>query len=181
MFLSRTDAEFTDILLEVFNMNLEEHIDEMDYPNWMYRALIEDDLPWENARQMEFQEFHNTYTLHDSHWIGIFHNVAYEQSLTMVILWDEFWLPSRIKENISSTSDRTFLFIKLMKAVEVSMSNYDSSYGLFQRCISASNIEEIAGKKFLAIDDVLGGQVNIIYEGVEQFLAIQSNKYLLML
>ncbi len=162
-------------------MDLEENIDEMDYPGWMYRALVEDDLPWKYAKTMEFNEFTANYTLHDSHWVGIFYDVAYTQSATLVILWDEFWLPDKIKETICSNSDRTFLFVNLTSVQEISTSNFDSSYGFFQRCISTYNLETINGKKILAIDDVLGGQINIIYNGQEQFLGIESNKHILSL
>jgi hypothetical protein len=160
-------------------MNSEEDFDELDYPGWMYRALVEDDLPWKCAKKMEFNEFDTNYTLHDSHWIGIFYNVAYQQSATLAILWDEFWLPNRIKETISPNSDRTFLFIKLTSVQEISTSNFDSSFVSFQRCIASWSVQIINGQKILGVDDVLGGQVNIIYDGEEQFLAIESSKKML--
>jgi hypothetical protein len=39
--------------------------------------------------------------------------------------------------------------------------------------------EEIDGKKFLAIDDVFGEKINIIYQGEETFLAMEKDKQIL--
>ncbi len=157
----------------------EETIDENEYPNWIYKSLIEDDLPWEDTSNINFIEFDKTYSLHDSHWLGIFYNIAYEQSATLAILWDEFWLPDRVKEKIAPDYNRIFLFVKLMVVEQISTNNFDSSYELYQKCISTCDIEIIDDRKFLAIDDVVGGQVNIIYSGREKFLAIDSKRRVL--
>ncbi|MEH1898717.1 hypothetical protein [Nostoc sp.] len=39
--------------------------------------------------------------------------------------------------------------------------------------------EKIEGKKFLAIDDVFGGQINILHKGEETFLALEKNRRIL--
>ncbi len=45
-----------------------EDFDELDYPDWLYRELIEDSLPWEQGRKINFTEFNKKYTLDDSGW-----------------------------------------------------------------------------------------------------------------
>jgi hypothetical protein len=67
-------------------MNSEDYFDEFDYPGWVYKELVEDYLPWEQGEKVSFIEFNKKYTLHDSGWIGIFFNVAYEQTATLARL-----------------------------------------------------------------------------------------------
>jgi hypothetical protein len=93
-------------------MDLEEDFDELDYPVWVYRELVEDYLPWEEGRQINFVEFNKKYTLHDSGWIGIFFNVAYEQTATLAIRWDAVWLPDEIAKSTSIVSDWPSILVK---------------------------------------------------------------------
>lgn len=66
-----------------------------------------------------------------------------------------------------------------MKKIEqFSTSNYGDIGGL-PRSISGCELEEIDGKIFLAIDDVFGGQINIIYQGEETFLAMEKDNHIL--
>jgi hypothetical protein len=159
-------------------MTSQEDFDELDHPNWLYRELVEDYLPWEQGRKINFTEFNKKYTLHDSGWIGIFFNVAYEQTATLAIRWDAVWLPGEIAKSTSIVSDWPYLFIQLKNIEQFSPSNYDD-IGSLPRSISGCEFEEIDGKKFLAIDDVFGGQINIIYQGEEIFLAMEKDKRIL--
>ena len=159
-------------------MTLKENFDELDYPDWVYREIIEDGLPWQKGRKINFSEFNKKYTLHDSNWIGIFFNVAYDQTATLAIQWDAVWLPDEIAQSTSIVSDWSFLFIQLENIEQFSSSNYVDIMGTC-RSIAGCEIEKIDGRKFLAIDDVYGGQVNIIYQGDETFFAIEKNKNVL--
>jgi hypothetical protein len=159
-------------------MNSEEDFDELDYPTWLYRELVEDYLPWEQGRKINFIEFNKKYTLHDSGCIGIFFNVAYEQNATLAIRWDAVWLPDEIAKSTSIVSDWPYLFIQLKNIEQFSTNNYDD-IGSFPRSIYGCEFEEIDGKKFLAIDDIFGGQINIIYQGEETFLAMEKDKRIL--
>jgi len=73
---------------------------EFHYPSWLYQELINNFLPWHEGKRVSFSQFHEQYTLHDSHWIGIFYNVAYEQAVTLAIEWDTVWLPNEIKKTL---------------------------------------------------------------------------------
>ena len=159
-------------------MNSKEDFDELDYPAWVYRGLVEDYLPWEQGRKINFTEFNKKYTLHDSYWIGIFFNVAYDQTATLAIQWDAVWLPDEVAKSTSIVNDWPYLFIQLKKIEEFSTSNYGDIGGL-PRSISGCEFEEIDGKKFLAIDDVFGGQINIVYQGEETFLAMGKDQRIL--
>jgi hypothetical protein len=61
---------------------------------------------------------------------------------------------------------------------QVSTANY-IDIGCVCRAIASSEIIELDGKKFLAIDDVYGGQINIVYQGQEIFLAVGQDKSIL--
>jgi hypothetical protein len=159
-------------------MSSEDDFDELDHPGWFYRELVEDYLPWKQGTKMNFKEFNKKYTLHDSGWISIFLNIAYERTATLAIQWDAVWLPNEIKENISVVDDWPYLFIQLTDIEEISTSNYVDIMGS-PRAIAICEVEEIEGKKFLAIDDVYGGQINIVYQGQETFLEIEKNKIVL--
>jgi hypothetical protein len=159
-------------------MSLEDDFDELDHPDWLYRELVEDCLPWQQGQKMTFKEFDKKYTLHDSGWIGIFFNIAYERTATLAIQWDAFWLPNDIKQSTSVVADWPYLFIQLSGIEQVSLNNYIDIMGS-PRTIAICEFEEIEGKKFLAIDDVYGGQINIIYQSEETFLAIEKNKCVL--
>lgn len=63
------------------------------YPTWLYVSLVEDTLPWPLSAEWTFEEFAAQYTLHDSYWVGIFHDVAYDDTVTLAIVWDTVWLP----------------------------------------------------------------------------------------
>jgi hypothetical protein len=159
-------------------MTSKEDFDELDHPDWVYKELVEDYLPWEQGRKINFIEFNKKYTLHDSGWIGIFFNIAYEQTATLAIRWDAVWLPDNIAKSTSIVSDWPYLFIQLKNIEQFSTSNYDD-IGSLPRSISGCEFKEIDGKKFLEIDDVFGGQINIIYQGEETFLAMEKDKQIL--
>ncbi len=159
-------------------MSSEDDFDNLDHPDWLYLELVEDCLPWKQGKRMNFKAFNKKYTLHDSGWIGIFFNIAYERTATLAIQWDAVWLPNEIKQSTSVVADWPYLFIQLADIEQISTSNYIDIMGS-PRSIAVCEVEEIEGKKFLAIDDVYGGQINIVYQGQETFLAIERNKNVL--
>ncbi|URD51783.1 hypothetical protein [Chroococcidiopsis sp. CCNUC1] len=152
---------------------------EYNYPIWLYHELIDDILPWQQGQKIAFKQFNAKYTLHDSYWVGIFYDVAYQQSVTLAIQWDAVWLPKEMKEN-NSVVNEPYLFIRLTDVEQVSTANYTNLNSIC-RAIAGCEFEEVEGKKFLAIDDVYGGQVNVLYQGEETFLALEKDRSILSL
>ncbi|MCT7949762.1 hypothetical protein NG798_08175 [Ancylothrix sp. C2] len=150
------------------------------FPNWLYQGLVDELLPWHQGKQMSFRAFNQKYTLHDSYWIGIFYNVGYAQAVTLAIQWDACWLPQEIKANSSFVNDWPYLFIRILGVEQIDTANY-VEIGRICRAIAGCEFEEVEGKNFLAIDDVFGGQINIIYTGTETFLALNGDKSCLLL
>lgn len=58
------------------------------YPDWLYIKLIEDTLPWDKKSEHSLESFLKKYTLHDSYWVGAFHHVAFDKSVTLAFQWD---------------------------------------------------------------------------------------------
>ncbi|MEH1792410.1 hypothetical protein [Nostoc sp.] len=146
------------------------------YPSWLSQELINNRLPWQEGKNMSFGDFNEQYTLHDSYWIGIFYNIGYEQAITLAIDWDSVWLPDEIKKSIPD--GELYIFIRLTGVEQISTANY-IDIGNISRIIVGCEFEKIEGKKFLAIDDVFGGQINILYKGEETFLALEKNRTIL--
>jgi len=59
-----------------------------DYPAWLKRGLIDGDLPWSAALDVDLPAFLAQYTLHDSLWLGIWTSSI---ETVAVIRWDTFW------------------------------------------------------------------------------------------
>lgn len=92
-------------------------------------------------------------------------------------MWDAVWLPDKIKESMSVVDD-PYLLIRLIDVEQVSTANY-ADIGWISRAIAGCEFEKVEGKKFLVIDDVYGGQINIIYKGKETFLALEKDRSIL--
>ncbi len=152
--------------------------DEQFYPDWVYKRIIEDDLPWDKQADLTLDAFNEKYTLHDSYWVGIFHHVAFNQSITLAFQWDSVWLPNDIKKGTSHVDDWPYLFIQLEKVTEISTSNFGDVEEI-SRAIGDSELLEIDGTFYLAIDDVYGGQVDIVFTGHHRIVALDPDASLL--
>jgi len=148
------------------------------YPDWLYKKLIEDDLPWDQKSPYDLEEFLSKYTLHDSSWVGIFHHVAFDRSVTLAFQWDSVWLPDEIKEGTSHVADWPYLFVQLEDVEEVSKANFVELGGI-NRSIGDAETMKLEGAIHLAIDDVYGGQVNVVFKGKHSILALNPDSSVL--
>lgn len=148
------------------------------YPGWVYRDLIEDNFPWESKSSLDLESFLEKYTLHDSNWVGLFLDVAFSQNAILGFQWDSVWLPDEIKVGTSHCDDWPYLFLKISNVEETSTSNFED-IGLTNRTIGNAELLKIDGKTHLAIDDVFGGQVNIVFSGHCSILAMNPDKSVL--
>jgi hypothetical protein len=148
--------------------------DDQFYPDWLYKKLVEDDLPWTKKSDLDLGLLLSKYTLHDSYWVGIFHNVAFDQSVILAFQWDSVWLPDAVKEGTSHVDDWPYLFIKIEVVNEISKANF-VDLNRINRAIGGAESMEIDGFTHLAIDDVFGGQVNIVFKGKHSILALNPD------
>ena len=58
------------------------------YPDWLGRDLIAGGLPWAVGTPASLPAFLDRYTLHQSHWIGLYTEPG--PSVTLLLRWDTF-------------------------------------------------------------------------------------------
>lgn len=148
---------------------------ELEQPAWFYQDWVEGDLPWDQGKQMSFDQFHSKYILHDSIWLGLFYEIAFRQTLSLAIHWDAIWIPDEIYPSSSTVCDWPYLFIRIEQAYSVTTDNYGDLTDM-QRSIFTSENIVISDQNLLAIDDVYGGKLSITYKGPVTFLAIDPAK-----
>jgi hypothetical protein len=148
------------------------------YPPWLWQSLIENDLPWHLARDYTVQEFSEKYTLHDSVWITLTQDVAYENTAILVIRWDAVWLPDEICQSTAIVKEWPLLLVKVDEVHQVSFSGYQDIGGT-ARGISRDEVEEIDEKQVWVIDDHYGGRVALVFSGKTWFLGLDRNKEIL--
>jgi len=153
---------------------------EQFYPNWLYRKLIEDDLPWDQKASLTLETFFEKFTLHDSYWVGIFHHVAFDSSVTLAFQWDSVWLPEEVKKGTSHVDDWPYLFFQIDGVKEMRTSNFEELDGI-NRAIGGGEYLMLEGESNLAIDDVYGGQVNISFSGGASILALNPDGSILII
>lgn len=144
------------------------------YPDWLYKKLIENGLPWEHRSSYDLEEFLSKYTLHDSFWVGLFHHVAFDRTVTLAFQWDSVWLPDNVKEGTSHVDDWPYLFMQIDEVEEVSKAGFLNLDGI-NRAIGGAEIMKLEDASYLAIDDVYGGQVNIVFKGQYSILALNPD------
>src|SRR5688572_25787980 len=89
------------------------------YPAWLENLLFQGRLPWNHARSYTIKEFSEKYNLHDSLWFAASHDIAFENSLTLIIVLDEFWQREELKP---SAPDLIVLCVKIDNVQEMSFS-----------------------------------------------------------
>jgi len=84
-----------------------------DQPIWISKCIIRNDLPWNKSSKNSFDNFYEKYTVRGSYWIGIFYNVAFDNSITLSMQWDADCLSEDLKMSLSNPDDWLYLFIKI--------------------------------------------------------------------
>lgn len=138
---------------------------------WLYGAVVREALPWGVGREYSFGEFSEKYTLHDSVWVGVFYDVAYEDSAVLAFVWDAVWLPDELARSTSVVADWPLLFIKVGGASQVSAGGYKDVGGI-QRGVAGAEVETVDGQSLLLVTDHYGGSVGVTFKGKLTFLAL---------
>jgi hypothetical protein len=150
-----------------------------DQPIWISKCITRNDLPWNKSRENSFDRFYGKYTLQDSYWIGIFHNIALDNSITLAIQWDGDCLAEDLKNSLSNPDDWLYLFIKITGVKEVLNFGFKKTKTIkrgIQRSITELELMSADKKQMIIISDGDGGKVKIIYNGVGSFLVLDEDK-----
>ena len=156
---------------EVVEYSSESQFDLSDYlPDWIYRAIVRDSLPWQEGKKCPFEEFDKTYTFHDSSWVGLFAGIAFNNSLTLGVIWDPYWVPDEVHRSTPIVKDWPFLFVKIDNVLEIDTGTIET----------IDHSRNISGTEFYRLDDGVrqlvvvcdGGKVKIKYKGKTIFLGL---------
>ena len=157
-----------------------------DQPAWINRCIIRNDLPWKKSEKFGFSNFPKKYTLNDSYWIGIFHNSAYDNSITLAIEWDADCLSEDLKNCLTNPDDRLYLFIRITDVKQVAYSGYNDTKDIqrgiqrgIQRSILKSDLKSVGKDQLLLISDKYGGNIKIIFDGECRFLVLDEDKQII--
>jgi len=137
-------------------------------------SMARGELPWGSAWGVEFQNFADCFTLHDSVWVGVFLDVRESNEAILIVEWDAYWLPESIRSECRQglSDDRSpFLFIRLSEIHSVKLEGYEQS--LSGRVISHAEVSDEDGNKVLEVVDIVGGAVRLSFGGRAEFLALR--------
>ena len=153
-------------------------MDSTYYPDWLYRDLVENELPWNSATAFAFEDFLLTYTLHDSSWVGVFSNCRLDDAVTLCIVWDRVWLPEELKRELSGIPHWPFLFVRIEGVTRLSFKSYDD-IGLVGRTIADCEVSSVEHGRLVTVADIFGGRVEFEFVGLTRFLGFSHDKQLL--
>ncbi|MEB3294374.1 MAG: hypothetical protein VKJ24_14540 [Synechococcales bacterium] len=147
------------------------------YPAWLGQGLLGTDFPWHLAQVRSFSPFLEQYSLHGSRWIGLFTDVAYGQSVTLVLDWNPASLPPSMRARLDSPHHWLFLLIRLEEVEQISLSGYEDLLpGVkLQRTIATAEYTALDGKQLFALQDRAEGTVAIIFSGAIALLALDES------
>ncbi len=148
---------------------------QLQYPAWLYPRLVEDRLPWDQAKEMTFERFDAKYTLHDSCWVGTYHDVGLYGDVTLAFEWDYVWTTPEVKAQ-NPSENLLYLLIMITDVREVVNSGYVRGEMDYSRVVGTAEQEIIDGHKVFSIDDSLGGSLTVAYDGILKFLALDQGQ-----
>jgi hypothetical protein len=122
--------------------------------------LVEGALPWDQSIQLDISKFLELYTLHDSYWIGLYTDCAYEDSSVAAIRFDPVW-NSSVSTPTSFVADWPLLFLRFSCVSSIQLSGFRNIDGT-QRGISGATVERLSEEEAVTeIVDHYGGTVRL--------------------
>ena len=139
-------------------------MEETAFPKWLGQRLIEDDFPWDKAWELEPEVFIEKITLHDSIWIRLVLDSAWENTVILVIQWDTFWNKDLANYPGDKVGIWPVLFIQVPKVANIECVDYDD-IGEVQRTISDLETRRVQDNFVSEIMDVYGGKIILTHKG----------------
>ena len=87
------------------------------YPYGLGGQVIGGGLDWTRATAVTMQRFLAAYTLHDSNWIGLFLQPAYES--IAIIRWDTFWSKGRVEFPSPTVATWPILLVRFARVYQM--------------------------------------------------------------
>jgi hypothetical protein len=137
--------------------------------------LVEGFLPWDRSTQMHIDTFLRLYTLHDSNWIGMYTDCAWENTAIAVFRFDPVW-NSSVSLPTSLVSDWPLLFVRFNCVNTIRLSGFGDNGGL-RRGISNVEVEHISDEEAVTmISDLYGAVVSLQHFPLIDALVMSANE-----
>lgn len=149
-------------------------------PANLARRFMDGDLPWERSVELHIDSFLKRYTLHDSDWIGLFTDCAFEDSAVAMICFDPVW-NSSLSTPTSVCADWPLLFLRFRYVSVIHLSGFKNSEGT-QRGISSVAVEYISEEEVrTVISDHYGASVSVQHFPLVDALVLSPDEKVLEL
>jgi len=137
-------------------------------------------LPWERSVELHIDDFLERYTLHDSIWIGLLTDCAFEDASIAVIRFDPVW-NSSVSTPTSVCADWPLLFLRFKSVTAINLSGFRNIEGI-QRGISSVNVEHLSDEEArTVINDHYGASVSVQHFPLVEALVLSPGESVLEL
>lgn len=136
---------------------------------WLFKGLCNNTLPWQASQSHDIEQFLKHYSLHDSYWTGLFYHFADKNAATQAFQRALFWQKQRPHREARRVREWPDLFIQLQEIQEISAAHF-TAYNC-ERAIASAEYIQLSDTHCLALDEVLGGQIQIQFSGSVCILA----------
>jgi len=142
-------------------------------PESIAKDIAQEAIRWDEAQTFSMSDFLKRYTLHDSNWLGLHADTAWDGDATAIISFDPIWN----KTGTPATSwcpDWPVLLIRFPSVASVMLANYKDIGGI-QRGIGSAETETMNdGAVITVIEDHYGGEVTITHRDPVEVLCFAS-------
>jgi hypothetical protein len=143
------------------------------YPEWLAEALLHGTLPWSEGYLTTLPRFFASYTLHDSSWIGLAANPAYDCELRALVRWDTFWTEGRVPYPGSIVAEWPILAIRFRKILRVALDGFDATDSATERSIADVATTELAPEQHqTTFRDSSGATVEVVHAPPVELLCL---------
>lgn len=142
--------------------------------------IVEGALRWDQGTNVDIIRFLKRFTLHDSMWIGLYTECAWQDTSVAVIQLDPVW-NSSVSTPTSFVADWPLLFLRFSCISAIHLAGF-SNIGGTQRGISGANAKFLSGEETMTeISDHYGGSVRLHHFPLIDALALSPEGLVLKL
>lgn len=123
--------------------------------DWVYKALVEGEFDETTAEIACWSDFEQSFTLHDSYWIGLIVDILNGSGIFCAFDFDTFWQGDRIKNLFSEK--RAVLVIKFPELMAVEFEEFSGD----PEPNSPVGGTTLLADKTLVIDNIYGGKTRL--------------------
>jgi hypothetical protein len=142
-------------------------------PDSLAIDIANENVSWENSQTFSTVDFFTRYTLHDSHWLGLYIDTSWDGDATAIIAFDPIWNQIEVPKT-PTTSKWPILLIRFPTISAINIADYKDIGGV-QRGIAKVELEaEVNDRKKTIISDHYGGKVIISHQDPVKVLCFAS-------